>query len=337
MEKKIEILAPAGSFETLKAAVLNGADAVYAGGNRFGARAYAVNFTEEELLEAIDYIHLHGRKIYLTVNTLVKENEFADLYSYLRPYYEQGLDAVIVQDIGVMKYVMRQFPGLAVHASTQMTVTNYIAAKHLEELGVERVVPARELSLSEIRQLAENTGLEIECFVHGALCYCYSGQCLMSSMIGGRSGNRGQCAQPCRLPYKVNHSKEAMDILSLKDLCAIELIPELIEAGVTSFKIEGRMKQPSYVAAVTGMYRKYVDLYLREGRKAYKVTEKDKQELLAAYQRRGYCEGYYKQQNGQKMISFGRPKASAGMEQDFTVGKLQKKWMAGCVFLRGSA
>ena len=325
MEKKIEILAPAGSFETLKAAVLNGADAVYAGGNRFGARAYAVNFTEEELLEAIDYIHLHGRKIYLTVNTLVKENEFADLYSYLRPYYEQGLDAVIVQDIGVMKYVMRQFPGLAVHASTQMTVTNYIAAKHLEELGVERVVPARELSLSEIRQLAENTGLEIECFVHGALCYCYSGQCLMSSMIGGRSGNRGQCAQPCRLPYKVNHSKEAMDILSLKDLCAIELIPELIEAGVTSFKIEGRMKQPSYVAAVTGMYRKYVDLYLREGRKAYKVTEKDKQELLAAYQRRGYCEGYYKQQNGQKMISFGRPKASAGMEQDFTVGKLQKK------------
>jgi collagenase-like PrtC family protease len=303
----IEILAPAGDNETLKAAVYAGADAVYAGGERFGARAYAKNFGREELLSAIDFVHLHGRKLYLTVNTLVKEREFADLYEYLLPFYRQGVDAVIVQDAGVMSFVRSQFPGLAIHASTQMTITNVISAKYLEGFGVKRVVPARELSLSEVRKICENTGLEVECFVHGALCYCYSGQCLLSSMIGGRSGNRGQCAQPCRLPYQVGKHKPG-DILSLKDLCTIEAVPDLIESGIVSFKIEGRMKQPEYVAAVTGMYRKYTDMYLKEGRKGYRVSKEDIRILESAYQRRGYCGGYYFRHNGKEMISLERPK-----------------------------
>ncbi len=303
----IEILAPAGDNETLKAAVYAGADAVYAGGERFGARAYAKNFGREELLSAIDFVHLHGRKLYLTVNTLVKEREFADLYEYLLPFYRQGVDAVIVQDAGVMSFVRSQFPGLAIHASTQMTITNVISAKYLEGFGVKRLVPARELSLSEVRKICENTGLEVECFVHGALCYCYSGQCLLSSMIGGRSGNRGQCAQPCRLPYQVGKHKPG-DILSLKDLCTIEAVPDLIESGIVSFKIEGRMKQPEYVAAVTGMYRKYTDMYLKEGRKGYRVSKEDIRILESAYQRRGYCGGYYFRHNGKEMISLERPK-----------------------------
>ncbi len=303
----IEILAPAGDNETLKAAVYAGADAVYAGGERFGARAYAKNFGREELLSAIDFVHLHGRKLYLTVNTLVKEREFADLYEYLLPFYRQGVDAVIVQDAGVMSFVRSQFPGFAIHASTQMTITNVISAKYLEGFGVKRVVPARELSLSEVRKICENTGLEVECFVHGALCYCYSGQCLLSSMIGGRSGNRGQCAQPCRLPYQVGKHKPG-DILSLKDLCTIEAVPDLIESGIVSFKIEGRMKQPEYVAAVTGMYRKYTDMYLKEGRKGYRVSKEDIRILESAYQRRGYCGGYYFRHNGKEMISLERPK-----------------------------
>lgn len=306
MEEAIEVLAPAGDYDTLKAAICAGADAVYVGGERFGARAYAKNFNKEELLRAIDYVHLHGRKLYLTVNTLVKEREFGELYEYLLPFYMQGLDAVIVQDLGVMDYILRQFPELSVHASTQMTVTNAISAKYLEKLGVERVVPARELSLEEIRKIRRETGMEIECFVHGALCYCYSGQCLLSSMIGGRSGNRGQCAQPCRLPYKVEDGP-ARDILSLKDLCTIQYIPKLIESGITSFKIEGRMKQPAYVAAVTSMYRKYTDLYLRCGKEKFHVSERDHRELERAYQRRGYCDGYYFRHNGKEMLSLERP------------------------------
>lgn len=313
MEQAIEILAPAGDYDTLKAAVCAGADAVYVGGERFGARAYAKNFNKEELLRAIDYVHLHGRKLYLTVNTLVKEREFGELYEYLLPFYIQGLDAVIVQDLGVMDYILRQFPKLSVHASTQMTVTNAISARYLEKLGVERVVPARELSLEEIRKIREETGMEIECFVHGALCYCYSGQCLLSSMIGGRSGNRGQCAQPCRLPYKAGEGR-ARDLLSLKDLCTIENIPELIESGITSFKIEGRMKRPGYVAAVTNMYRKYTDLYFQTGKKAFRVSEEDRRELERAYQRRGYCDGYYFRHNGKEMLSLERPRPETDRE-----------------------
>lgn len=324
MKRNIEVLAPAGSYETLRAAIESGADAVYVGGSRFGARAFAQNFTEEELLDAIDYVHLRGKKLFLTVNTLIKEKEFKDLYAYLLPYYKRGLDAVIVQDMGVLNFVKSQFPEMDVHASTQMTITNAISAEYLESIGVTRVVPARELSLKEIKEIAEKTNLEIECFVHGALCYCYSGQCLMSSMIGGRSGNRGQCAQPCRLPYKVNNSKNPIDIMSLKDLCTIEHIPDLLEAGITSFKIEGRMKQPFYVAAVTSMYRKYVDLYCKKGRKGFKVTEEDKDILLQAYKRRGYCDGYYYRHNGKDMISFERPVSEVEAVWDGVEGKVQE-------------
>lgn len=306
-ENHVEILAPAGSAESAEAAVCAGADAIYTGGVKFGARAYADNPEEEEMLRLIDYAHLHGRKIYMTVNTLLKQEELEELYGYLLPYYRQGLDAVIVQDTGVMQYIRKNFSGLPLHISTQAAVTNALGAEFYGRAGAERIVPARELSLVEIRDMKEKTGLEIECFVHGAMCYCYSGQCLLSSMIGGRSGNRGQCAQPCRLPYSVDGGRP-QDILSLKDLCTIDLLPELLKTGIDSLKIEGRMKQPEYVYTVTSMYRKYADLYYERGEAAYKVSEADRQALMGAYQRRGYSDGYYKRQNGKEMISFCRPK-----------------------------
>lgn len=302
----IEVLAPAGSYTSFKAAIAAGADAVYVGGRMFGARAFADNFTEEQLLEAIDYAHFHGRKLFLTVNTLLKDDEIKrELYDYLLPYYKQGLDAVIVQDVGVLEFITTHFPGLAIHASTQMTITNVLGAQFLKSKGAERIVPARELSLPEIHEMAEKTGLEIECFVHGALCYCYSGQCLLSSMIGGRSGNRGQCAQPCRLPYEVDG--QTSYVLSPKDICTLELIPELIEAGIYSFKIEGRMKKPEYVAAVTSMYRKYVDLYFAKGREKFTVDPQNKQMLMDIYNRGGFDDGYYKKHNSANMISKDRP------------------------------
>ena len=308
MNKKVEILSPAGSYESLKAAIAAGADAVYIGGTRFGARAYANNLTEEELLEAIDYVHLHGRKIYLTINTLLKEHELSDeLYNYLLPYYKQGIDAVIVQDIGVLTYIKEQFPDLPIHASTQMTITNVLGAQFLQNLGAERIVTAREMQLSEIEEIAKNTDVEIESFVHGALCYCYSGQCLYSSLIGGRSGNRGQCAQPCRLPYRTDNQKDTQYVLSLKDICTLEYIPELVEAGIHSFKIEGRMKKPEYVALVTAMYRKYVDMYLKYGKKAFHVEEKDREMLMDLYNRGGSHGGYYHTKNGREMLSLERP------------------------------
>lgn len=312
MNRDVEILAPAGSMECLRAAVAAGADAIYLGGTKFGARAYAQNLSEEDLVQAIEYVHIHGRKIYMTVNTLLKDRELNELYAYLLPYYKAGLDGVIVQDIGAVKFIGEYFPEMPVHASTQMTITNTLGADFLKRYGITRVVPARELSLKEIRDMKKQTGLEMECFVHGALCYCYSGQCLLSSMIGGRSGNRGQCAQPCRLPYQTE-GKKAADLMSLKDLCTIDILPELIDAGIDSFKIEGRMKQPEYVYTVVKMYRKYADQYLKlqkegKGKSSYHVSEADKRELLATYQRRGYCEGYYYQHNGKDMVSLKRPK-----------------------------
>ena len=321
MKGKIEILAPAGSMESLKAAVAAGADAVYTGGTMFGARAYAHNLPESELLEAIDYVHLHGRKLYLTVNTLLKEREIkGKLYDYLLPYYCQGLDAVIVQDIGVLRFIREKFPDLPIHASTQMTITGADGAKLLEREGVERVVTSRELSIQEVRRIAKETSLEIESFVHGALCYCYSGQCLLSSFLGGRSGNRGQCAQPCRLLYQAEGDKKSSYLLSLKDICTLEMIPEMIEAGIDSFKIEGRMKKPEYVAAVTYMYRKYTDRYLvlRESccksgepleyaAKKYSVEKKDKEILMDLYNRGGFHTGYYHTRNGREMVSLSRP------------------------------
>lgn len=308
MTKKVEILAPAGSYESMKAAINAGADAVYIGGSRFGARAYADNLTEDKLLEAIDEVHLHGKKIYLTINTLLKEKELKnELYDYLLPYYKQGIDAVIVQDIGVLQFVREHFPDLPIHASTQMTITNLLGAKFLERLGVERVVTARELQLEEIADIAKHTNLEIESFVHGALCYCYSGQCLYSSLIGGRSGNRGQCAQPCRLPYRVGDERQNKYVLSLKDICTLEHIPELVETGIHSFKIEGRMKKPEYVALVTAMYRKYLDLYLEKGKAGYAVEPKDLEMLMDLYNRGGFHGGYYYTKNGKEMISLSRP------------------------------
>ena len=262
--KKVELLAPAGNAEAFYGAIHAGADAIYLGGSRFGARAYAENFSEEELVACIRYAHLFQRKVYLTVNTLVKESEFSGLYEYVLPYYRAGLDGVIVQDMGVFAYLREHFPGMELHGSTQMTITGEYGAAFLKEQGACRVVPARELSLAEIRRIKEVTGLEIECFIHGAMCYCYSGQCLFSSILGGRSGNRGRCAQPCRLPYTTGkHPKECYP-LSLKDMCTIEYIPELLEAGIDSFKIEGRMKTALYVATVARTYRKAIDDYFTD-------------------------------------------------------------------------
>lgn len=310
MRPRVEILAPAGSIESMIAAVNAGADAVYMGGSRFGARAYAENPEEERFLEAIDYVHLHGCRLYMTVNTLVKEAELKQLYDYLKPYYERGLDAVIVQDIGVFSYIRKYFPDLPIHASTQMTVTGFRSAEWLKEMGAARVVTARELSLEEIRRIRDEVDIEIESFVHGALCYCYSGQCLLSSLIGGRSGNRGRCAQPCRLPYDVlgqagkrkEHAQERY-VLSLKDLCTLDLLPDIIEAGVFSLKIEGRMKSPRYTAGVVSIYRKYVDRYLQYGRNGYRVDPEDKKLLLDLFDRGGFTEGYYRQHNGKDMVA----------------------------------
>ena len=306
--QKAEILAPAGSFECMKAAFLAGADAVYAGGAMFGARASAVNFSGEELLDAIDYAHLHGKKFYLTINTLLKEQELEqDLYPYLLPAYEHGLDAVIVQDLGVLKFIREYFPSLPVHASTQMNVTGPYFGRELKRLGVTRIVTSRELSLEEINRIYQATGLEIESFVHGALCYCYSGQCLLSSMIGGRSGNRGRCAQPCRLAYETDGIKGKKYLLSPKDLCTLSLIPDILDSGVYSLKVEGRMKKPEYVASVTRMYRKYVDLYLEKGREHYHVEEADILQLKDIYNRGGFTDGYYIRHNSKDMMSIDRP------------------------------
>ena len=307
-KNKVEILAPAGSFESMKAAVAAGADAVYIGGSRFGARAYADNPDEGRMLEAIDYVHLHGCRLYMTVNTLVKEKELDGLYDYLEPYYRQGLDAVIVQDMGVFSYIREHFPDLPVHASTQMTITGPLGAELMMKLGATRIVTARELSLREIKEIYDKTGAEIESFVHGALCYCYSGQCLFSSLIGGRSGNRGRCAQTCRLPFDVKqegktlNNKDERYVLSLKDLCTLDILPDLIEAGVYSMKIEGRMKSPRYTAGVVSIYRKYADLYLEKGREGYRVDAADRKKLLDLFDRGGQTEGYYRQHNGRDMV-----------------------------------
>lgn len=310
---KVELLAPAGSYESLTAALSAGADAVYTGGSRFGARAFANNLTEETLLQAIDECHLRGKQLYLTVNTLLKDNELAELYQYILPCYTRGLDAVIVQDMGVFTFLRREFPDLPIHASTQMTITGSDGAKLLKDLGASRIVTARELSLQEIAGIHERVDIEIESFVHGALCYCYSGQCLYSSLIGGRSGNRGRCAQPCRLPYdlyqngtKINYGAEKY-LMSPKDMCTLDLIPDLIEAGVYSFKIEGRMKKPAYTAGVVRIYRKYIDLYVKNGREGYRIEEKDRLELMDLYNRGGFSTGYYKTRNGREMMSLVRP------------------------------
>lgn len=323
-----ELLSPAGSYESFEAAIGAGADAVYVGGPAFGARAYAQNFTQEELIAAIETAHIHNRKLYLTVNTLLKNRELDDqLFEYLLPYYEAGLDAVIVQDLGVFSFIRRNFPDLDIHASTQMTVTGPEGMQFLEEKGATRVVPARELSLEEISAMHKASPLEIETFIHGALCYSYSGQCLMSSIFGGRSGNRGRCAQPCRLPYSVtmDHRKYKGDkdfcALSLKDICTLDILPDILEAGVMSLKIEGRMKQPAYTAGVTAVYRKYLDMYLSG--KEYHVQEEDRKHLLELFSRGGSCKGYYDMYRGPEMMAFANEKKSGNIQPE--IRKIKEK------------
>lgn len=297
--KDFELLAPAGSLEILKGVIESGADAVYVGGSMFGARAYANNFTEEELLEAIDFAHLRGVKVYLTVNTLIKNSEFSKLYDYLLVYYKRGLDAVIVQDIGVVKAIHEYFPSMEIHTSTQMTVTGADGVRFLSQFGVTRVVMAREVSLAEMKRIHEETGMELEAFVHGALCYSYSGQCLFSSILGGRSGNRGRCAQPCRLPYTVEGKKDEY-ILSLKDMCGIKALDKLHDAGVYSLKIEGRMKQLEYACGVVKYYRSYID-------SMKPVTDADYDRIKALGNRCGFTDRYYFDHNGFDMVTYVKP------------------------------
>lgn len=297
--KDFELLAPAGSLEILKGVIESGADAVYVGGSMFGARAYANNFTEEELLEAIDFAHLRGVKVYLTVNTLIKNSEFSKLYDYLLVYYKRGLDAVIVQDIGVVKAIHEYFPSMEIHTSTQMTVTGADGVRFLSQFGVTRVVMAREVSLAEMKRIHEETGMELEAFVHGALCYSYSGQCLFSSILGGRSGNRGRCAQPCRLPYTVEGKKDEY-ILSLKDMCGIKALDKLRDAGVYSLKIEGRMKQLEYACGVVKYYRSYID-------SKKPVSDADYDRIKALGNRCGFTDRYYFDHNGSDMVTYVKP------------------------------
>ena len=313
--RKTELLAPAGSLESLKAAVNAGADAVYIGGTRFGARAYANNLTEEDMKWAIDFTHLHGVSLYMTINTLLKERELEeDLYDYVKPYYEQGLDAVIVQDFGVLKALSEWFPDLPLHVSTQMTVAGAEGFEFLRDFpNVTRIVTSRELSLEELAHIRNTTEFEIESFIHGALCYCYSGQCLLSSGIGGRSGNRGRCAQPCRLPYDVleNGKRISKDnekyILSPKDMNTLEILPQLLDMGIDSLKIEGRMKRPEYTAGVVNIYRKYIDKYMESDGKDVKIQKKDIQDLEELFRKRGYSQGFYVQHNGRNMMALSAP------------------------------
>lgn len=297
--KDFELLAPAGNLEIFKGVIESGADAVYVGGSMFGARAYANNFTEEELLAAIDFAHLRGVKVYLTVNTLIKNSEFSKLYDYLLPYYKRGLDAVIVQDLGVVKAIHEYFPSMELHTSTQMTVTGADGVRFLSQFGVTRVVMAREVSLAEMKRIHEETGMELEAFVHGALCYSYSGQCLFSSILGGRSGNRGRCAQPCRLPYTVEGKKDEY-ILSLKDMCGIKALDKLHDAGVYSLKIEGRMKQLEYACGVVKYYRSYID-------SKKPVSDADYDRIKALGNRCGFTDRYYFDHNGSDMVTYVKP------------------------------
>ena len=311
---KVELLAPAGSYQAMKAAFKAGADAVYLGGEKFGARAYAQNLSTEEMLEAIDYAHLYGKKLYLTVNTLLKDIELKDeLYTYLVPFYQQGLDAVIVQDVGVLKLIKEMFPDLPIHASTQMAITGVASADLLRQSGASRIVMPRELLLKEITDIHQQVDIEIEGFVHGALCYSYSGQCLFSSFLGGRSGNRGRCAGPCRLPYVASQANQVLSkqdeqyLLNTKDICTVKLLPEIIAAGVTSLKIEGRMKKSEYTAGVVSVYRKYLDIALDSNRD-YQVDQRDYQELLDLYNRDGFSQGYYQCRNGRELMAFKNEK-----------------------------
>lgn len=326
---RVELLAPAGSYESFLGAIHAGADAVYLGGVKYGARAFAENFDEETLCRAIYYAHLFDRKVYLTLNTLMKQSELEEVEEFLTPFYYAGLDGVIVQDLGLLSFLKRTFPLLELHISTQMAVTGPYSVRMLKEEGAVRVVPARELSLKEM-ELLKKEGLEIETFIHGAMCYSYSGQCFFSSFLGGRSGNRGKCAQSCRLPYQVNladkdigKTKKEEYPLSLKDMCSIELVPQLMKAGIDSFKIEGRMKRPEYVAGVTAIYRKYIDMCYHNNLQSIKVEKKDWEALKSLYIRTDIQDGYYKRHNGKEMVTIHKPSYS-GIDEDFAASIYEK-------------
>ena len=313
----VELLAPGGSYDSVIAALNAGADAVYTGGELFGARANADNLTTEQLIDVIRYAHIHDKKIYLTVNTLLRDDEIDNrLFDYILPLYENGLDAVIVQDVGVLNFIKNNFPGLHIHASTQMTVFGRRTADELKKSGADRVVMPRELSLKEIKDIHDNVNIEIEGFVHGALCYCYSGQCFMSSYIGGRSGNRGRCAQPCRMQYdilkdgKLLNRGDSKYVLSPKDICTLNILPDIIESGVYSLKIEGRMKKLEYIAGVVSIYRKYIDLYKKciAENTSYHVEKSDIKLLSDLFNRNGFSESYYYIHNSREMISLKKPK-----------------------------
>ncbi|MBO6129706.1 MAG: U32 family peptidase [Pseudobutyrivibrio sp.] len=319
---KLELLSPAGDLQIFKAVVNAGADAVYFGGDLFGARAYAKNFSMDDAKEAIKYGHIHGVKSYLTVNTLLKNLEIEEkLYQYLKSYVENGIDAFIVQDFGVFNFIREYFPDTNIHVSTQASLCTKYGASFFEKLGASRIVTAREISIEEIGKIHEACpDLEIESFVHGALCVCYSGQCLMSSILGGRSGNRGRCAQPCRLPYEAFDESGAKlnkgsYILSPKDFCTIKYLPQMIEAGVMSFKIEGRMKQLEYATGVVGVYRHYLDQYLYKGSKNYQVSEASIQKLLDFGNRSGFTDLYLHSHNGPDLITFEAPSHTKNTEK----------------------
>lgn len=304
----IDLLSPVGDFECLKAAVQNGADSVYFGANLFSARAFANNFNLEELKQAIEYAKIRGVKTNLTLNILIKEDEFEDAIFLATKAYEFDIDAIIVQDLGLAEKLIEMFPDLPIHASTQMTIHNLNGAIQLEKMGFKRIVLARELSINEIDYICKNTNLEIECFIHGALCISYSGQCLFSSMIGGRSGNRGKCAGPCRLPYELLQDDKKIDsgyLLSTRDLCGLEYIPSLIDAGVNCLKIEGRMKSPEYVATVTRIYRKYIDL--ASSNNPYIIDENDKKELMQVFNRGMYCSGHFENTPNKNLVFKEKP------------------------------
>ena len=321
----IELLSPVGDFDCLKAAVQNGGNAVYFGSNLFSARAFAKNFDKEELEQAINYAKLRGAKTHLTLNTLIKDEEFEEAFNVAKTAYEFGIDAIIVQDLGLAINLIKSFPDLEIHASTQMTTSNLEGVKKLQDLGFKRVVLSRECSISEIEHICKNSKIDIEVFTHGALCISYSGQCLFSSMVGGRSGNRGMCAQPCRLPYSLFLGDKVLDkgyLLSPRDLCSLENLPKLISAGVSSLKIEGRMKSPTYVATVTKIYRKYIDLaykYLKNEISKYEIDENDKKELMQVFNRGEFSTGHLLDTPNKKLIYPQKPN-----NMGITLGKVLK-------------
>ena len=311
---KVELLAPVGDWNCLKAAVQNGADAVYFGVEQFNARMYAANFNVEDMKQVIDYCKLRNVKTNLTLNTLLENCEFDNAVDLAKEAYKAGVDAIIVQDLGLAKYLIDNIPGLPIHASTQMTVHNLQGVLKLEKLGFDRLVLSRELSCEEIEYICKNCKVEIETFIHGALCICYSGQCLFSSVVGGRSGNRGKCAGPCRLPYELisenaeTHERKSIDkgyLLSTKDLCGIAYLPRLIQAGVKCFKIEGRMKSPEYVATVTRIYRKYIDMVLNND--DFIIDEKDINDLMQVFNRGGFSDGHLDSNHNRNLIFPEKP------------------------------